>query len=54
MIGLAAAWMWGLVAAGGLLALLSLIMAVALGFMLSAPLSAGSDTIGSEQQGQGQ
>lgn len=54
MIEVAEAWVWAIVATGGLLALLSLILAIALGFMLDGPasFSAEPDNIVEQRQGQ--
>lgn len=43
MMGTAAVWVWAIVAAGGLLALLSLILAITLGLMLNAPIIPAPD-----------
>lgn len=53
MIEIAEAWVWVIVATGGLLALLSLILAVALGFMLDSPASFIAKSNDTLEQGQG-
>lgn len=54
MMGTAAVWVWAIVAAGGLLALLSLILAITLGLMLNAPIIPAPDPDDTPPPGAGQ